>query len=47
MTRVVDGRSFAPDPDGTLIPIPMEVPQGSPIRDDASFTMNARTDNGY
>lgn len=37
----------APDPDGTLIPIPMEAPQGSPIRDDAAITVNARTDNGY
>ncbi len=37
----------APDPDVTLIPIPMEAPQGSPIREDASVTVNARTSNGY
>lgn len=37
----------APDPDGTLIPIPAEAPQGKPIRDDAQITVNARRDNGY
>jgi hypothetical protein len=37
----------APDPDGTLIPIPSEAPQGSPIRDDARITVSPRQQNGY
>lgn len=37
----------APDPDGTLIPIPSEAPQGKKIRDDARITVTARQDNGY
>ncbi len=37
----------APDPDGTLIPIPSEAPQGSPIRDDATVTVNPRNASGY
>jgi hypothetical protein len=37
----------APDPDGTLIPIPSEAPKGSPIRDDARITVSARQQNGY
>lgn len=37
----------APDPDGTLIPIPAEAPQGAPIRDDATITVNPRQQNGY
>lgn len=37
----------APDPDGTLIPIPSEAPQGSPIRDDATITVNPRQSSGY
>jgi hypothetical protein len=37
----------APDPDGTLIPIPSEAPQGSPIRDDARITVSPRQKNGY
>jgi hypothetical protein len=37
----------APDPDGTLIPIPSEAPKGSPIRDDAQITVSARQKNGY
>jgi hypothetical protein len=37
----------APDPDGTLIPIPSEAPQFSPIRDDAKITVSARQQNGY
>ncbi|MEV1069717.1 hypothetical protein [Streptomyces sp. NPDC050263] len=37
----------APDPDGTLIPIPSEAPQGKAIRDDARITVSARQANGY
>ncbi|MEV5959067.1 hypothetical protein AB0M11_35925 [Streptomyces sp. NPDC051987] len=37
----------APDPDGTLIPIPSEAPQGKAIRDDAQISVSARQDNGY
>ena len=37
----------APDPDGTLIPIPSEAPKGSPIRDDAKITVSARQTSGY
>jgi hypothetical protein len=37
----------APDPDGTLIPIPSEAPQGKLIRDDARITVSARQANGY
>lgn len=37
----------APDPDGTLIPIPSEAPQGKAIRDDARITVSARQERGY
>jgi hypothetical protein len=37
----------APDPDGTLIPIPSEAPQGKPIRHDATITITPRQANGY
>lgn len=37
----------APDPDGTLIPIPSEAPRGKAIRDDAAVTVSPRRDNGY
>ncbi|MEU7144274.1 hypothetical protein ABZ942_32855 [Nocardia sp. NPDC046473] len=37
----------APDPDGTLIPIPAEAPPGKPIRDDAHITISERGENGY
>ncbi|MGX1541179.1 hypothetical protein [Streptomyces adustus] len=37
----------APDPDGTLIPIPSEAPQGKAIQDDARITVTARQANGY
>lgn len=37
----------APDPDGTLIPIPTEAPRGSPIREDANITVSPRRDSGY
>ena len=37
----------APDPDGTLIPIPKEAPAGTPIRDDAKITVSAKQANGY
>ncbi|MFI9772207.1 hypothetical protein ACIHJG_35895 [Streptomyces sp. NPDC052415] len=37
----------APEPDGTLIPIPAEAPQGKTIRDDAQITVSARHRNGY
>ena len=37
----------APDPDGTLIPIPSEAPKDSPIRDDARITVSARQNSGY
>ncbi|MEV4680538.1 hypothetical protein [Streptomyces kurssanovii] len=37
----------APEPDGTLIPIPSEAPQGKMIRDDARITVTARQANGY
>ncbi|MFJ9928385.1 hypothetical protein ACIRU5_20455 [Streptomyces misionensis] len=37
----------APDPDGTLIPIPSEAPQGKAIRDDAQITVSERRESGY
>jgi hypothetical protein len=37
----------APDPDGTLIPIPSEAPQGKPIREDARITVSPLQANGY
>ena len=37
----------APDPDGTLIPIPSEAPQGKAIRNEARITVSPRRDNGY
>jgi hypothetical protein len=37
----------APDPDGTLIPIPSQAPQGKPIRDDARITVSPRQERGY
>src|SRR6476659_334241 len=37
----------APDPDGTLIPIPSEAPPGKPIRDDNTITVTPRQANGY
>lgn len=36
----------APDPDGTLIPIPTAA-GGKPIRDDAQITVSPRGQNGY
>jgi hypothetical protein len=37
----------APDPDGTLIPIPSEAPRSSMIRDDARIAVSPRLQNGY
>ncbi|MFE7368381.1 hypothetical protein [Streptomyces anulatus] len=37
----------APDPDGTLIPIPSQAPRGKPIRDDARITVGPRQERGY
>jgi hypothetical protein len=37
----------APDPDGTLIPIPSEAPPGEPIRDDAAITVSPLQNNGF
>ncbi len=37
----------APDPDGTLIPIPSQAPQGKPIGDDARITVSPRQERGY
>ncbi|MER7949446.1 hypothetical protein ABTY59_18840 [Streptomyces sp. NPDC096079] len=37
----------APDPDGTLVPIPSEAPQGRPVRDDARITVSPRQERGY
>ncbi|WP_333757125.1 hypothetical protein [Streptomyces sp. IBSBF 3352] len=37
----------APDPDGSLIPIPSQAPQGKPIRDDARITVSPRQERGY
>lgn len=34
-------------PDGLLIPIPSEVPEGNPIRDDAQITVGPRQSSGY
>lgn len=46
-TDSTDRFEAAPDPDGTLIPIPKEAPAGNPIRDDARITVGARQANGY
>lgn len=46
-TDTTDRFEAAPDPDGTLIPIPQEAPAGNPIRDDAQVTVSARQANGY
>jgi len=46
-TDAADRFEAAPDPDGTLIPIPKEAPAGSPIRDDAQVTVSARQATGY
>lgn len=37
----------APDPDGTLIPVPAEAPPGKAIRDDARVIVSPRRANGY
>lgn len=34
-------------PDGLLIPIPSEAPEGNPIRDDAQITVGPRQNSGY
>jgi hypothetical protein len=46
-TDATDRFEAAPDPDGTLIPIPKEAPAGTPIRDDAKITVSAKQANGY
>ncbi|NUL02539.1 hypothetical protein HRW07_04615 [Streptomyces lunaelactis] len=46
-TDATDRIEAAPDPDGTLIPIPKEAPAGSPIRDDAKVTVSPRQASGY
>lgn len=38
---------FESAPDGTLMPIPAEAPQGKPIRDDAAITVSPLQANGY
>ncbi|TGB09615.1 hypothetical protein [Streptomyces sp. MZ04] len=38
---------FESAPDGTLIPIPSEAPQGKAVRDDARVTVGARQESGY
>ncbi|MFD4715224.1 hypothetical protein ACFWN5_36930 [Streptomyces sp. NPDC058430] len=38
---------FESAPDGTLIPVPSEAPQGKPVRDDAQITVSARQERGY
>jgi hypothetical protein len=42
-----DFSRFEAAPDGTLIPVPDEGPQGNPIRGDAEVTVNAKTSSGY
>ena len=46
-TDTTDRYEAAPDPDGTLIPVPQEAPAGNPIRDDAKVTVSAKQNNGY
>jgi len=46
-TDATDRFEAAPDPDGTLIPIPEEAPAGNPIRDDAQITVSPRQASGY
>jgi hypothetical protein len=46
-TDTTDRFEAAPDPDGTLIPIPNEAPAGQPIRDDAAITVSPRQASGY
>lgn len=46
-TDATDRFEAAPDPDGTLIPIPKEAPAGSPIRDDATISVSPRQGSGY
>lgn len=46
-TDTTDRFEAAPDPDGTLIPIPREAPAGTPVRDDARITVSARQSSGY
>jgi hypothetical protein len=46
-TDATDRFEAAPDPDGTLIPVPKEAPAGNPIRDDAQVTVSARQASGY
>jgi hypothetical protein len=43
----IDRFEAAPDPDGTLIPIPQEAPIGNVIRDDAQVTVGPKQANGY
>ena len=42
-----DFSRFESAPDGTLIPIPDELPQGNPVREDAQVTVNPRNAQGY
>jgi hypothetical protein len=46
-TDATDRFEAAPDPDGTLIPIPQEAPAGNAIRDDAQISVSARQASGY
>ena len=40
-------REYESAPDGLLIPIPSEAPEGNPIRDDAQITVGPRQNSGY
>lgn len=42
-----DVTRFEVAPEGILIPIPAEAPQGTAIRDDAGITVSPRQANGY
>ena len=42
-----DFSRFEAAPDGVLIPVPDEAPQGNPIHDDATVTVNPLTATGY
>ncbi|AGS67004.1 hypothetical protein [Streptomyces collinus] len=46
-TDAADRFEAAPDPDGTLIPIPREAPAGTPVRDDATINVSPRQNSGY
>ncbi|MBJ6637665.1 hypothetical protein H4K36_06510 [Streptomyces sp. DHE7-1] len=46
-TDTTDRFEAAPDPDGTLIPIPREAPAGNPVRDDATISVSPLQGSGY